>query len=59
MCCCCKLFLLWMRPPALSWRESDGARLAEFYEKEAAVQAEAAAPTEVPPSYASAILAGA
>lgn len=48
-----------MRPPALSWRESDGARLAEFYEKEAAVQAEAAAPTEVPPSYASAILAGA
>ena len=58
MCCCCKLFLLWMRPPAPSWRQSDGARLAEFYEKEAAVEAENSAPTEGPPSYASTNLYG-
>jgi hypothetical protein len=53
--CCSEIILLWLRPPAASWRQSDGARIAELYEKEAAPEAEIAAQAE-PPSYDSAMV---
>lgn len=52
MCCWGSVILRLFPPAATHWRQSDGARLSEFYEQEARVDDE----TTDPPSYEASVL---